>query len=259
MSFHICVPSYNRPKVINEKTLSFLGRMGMNEKFIDIIVETEDMKVDYLNINPKLNIIVSNTNGIKEKRNFVRSYYQNNTNITNLVCVDDDIDEIMDWDKPITQDRFYEVIEEGFKLCHEKKLCVWGVSPFHNTFFLKKNVSTNLKYICGAFFGLVIDRDKEVLQTSFDHYEDFCFTCQHFLRDGGVLRFNDVALKTKYFNPNGGITGWYGGKEERAKAQKQDALRFVELYPQMAKIITKKYGDDLRLNHRFKSPVNNNN
>lgn len=254
MSFHICIPSYNRPKVINEKTIAFLNRMGINDKFIDVIVETEEMKSEYLNINPNLRIIVSNTNGIRSKRNFVRDYYQNGTEITRLVCADDDLDEIMDWDQPITPDRFYEIIEEGFKQCEEKGLTIWGVSPFHNTFFLKKNVSTNLKYICGAFFGLLIDREKPALKTTFDHYEDFCFTCQHFLRDGGVLRFNDIALKTKYFNPNGGITGWYGGKEERAKAQEKDAQRFIELYPEMAKIITKKYGADLRLNYRFKCP-----
>ena len=90
------------------------------------------------------------------------------------------------------------------------------------------------------------------MTTKFNHYEDFCFTCQHFLRDGGVLRFNWIALKTKYFNPNGGITEWYGGKELRKVAQKKDALRFIEQYPGMAKIISKQYGTDLRLNHLYK-------
>ena len=255
MLFHICIPSYNRPKIINQKSLAFLKKMGIDQKMVEVIVETNEMKADYLNINPNLNIIVSNTNGIKEKRNFVRDYYRNQTNITNLLCLDDDLDDIMDFDKSIEPERFIDVVNQGFQLCEEKKLNVWGVSPFHNTFFLKKNVSTTLKYICGAFFGLLIDRDKPMLQTTFDHYEDFCFTAQHFLRDGGVLRFNDIALKTKYFNPNGGITGWYGGKEARAEAQETDANRFVELYPGMAKIIKKKYGADLRLNFRFKCPV----
>ena len=89
MLFHICIPSYNRPKIINEKSLAFLKKMGIDQKMVEVIVETNEMKADYLNINPNLNIIVSNTNGIKEKRNFVRNYYRNETNITNLLCLDD--------------------------------------------------------------------------------------------------------------------------------------------------------------------------
>ena len=253
MDYKICIPSYNRPKIINDKSLAFLKRMGVSFKDIDVIVETDEMKEDYQSNNNEINIIVSNTNGIKEKRNFVRRYYQEQTDVNNLVCIDDDMDDIIDWDKSITAEKFNEIINQGFKICHEKNLYVWGVSPFHNTFFMRENVSTNLKYICGAFFGLIIDRSKEVMETTFNHYEDFCFTCQHFKRDGGVLRFNGIALKTKYFNPKGGITGWYGGKSARAEAQEKDAVKFIELYPGMATIIQKKYGTDIRLNFRYKN------
>ena len=112
MLFHICIPSYNRPKIINEKSLAFLKKMGIDQKMVEVIVETNEMKADYLNINPNLNIIVSNTNGIKEKRNFVRNYYRNETNITNLLCLDDDLDDIMDFDKSIEPERFIEIVNE---------------------------------------------------------------------------------------------------------------------------------------------------
>ena len=39
------------------------------------------------------NIIVSNTTGVGEKRNFVRSHYRNETDLEEIVCIDDDIDE----------------------------------------------------------------------------------------------------------------------------------------------------------------------
>lgn len=253
IDYKICIPSYKRPKIIREKTIAFLNRLQIPEESLDIIVETEEMANEYKIHSPLPNYIVSNTNGIKEKRNFVRNYYQNETSIEYLICIDDDMEDIMDYDKPITRESFIDNLENAFNECIEKGLTLFGVSPFHNTFFLKHNTSTTLKYICGAFFGLIINRDYPPIQTTFDHYEDFCFTCQHFCRDSGTLRLNWLALKTKYFNPKGGITEWYGGKEARAEAQATDAERFMTLYPNMARIITKKYGVDLRLNHRFKN------
>ncbi len=249
--YKICVPSYKRPQIIKEKTLSLLNRLQINISEVDVIVETDEMAKEYKAVNPDVNVIVSNTDGIREKRNFVREYYQNSTDVDYLLCMDDDLDEIFDYDKPITREAFIDCIETGFNTCEEKGLTIWGVSPFHNTFFLKKQISSNLKYICGAFFGIIIDRSHNPFTTKFNHYEDFCFTCQHFLRDGGVLRFNWIALKTKYFNPNGGITEWYGGKDARKEAQESDAKNFVDLYPRMARIIEKKYGFDLRLNPRY--------
>ena len=253
INYRICIPSYKRAKMINLKTLAFLNRLQVPIEGIDVVVETEEMKQDYLEENSNLNIIVSNTNGIREKRNFIRNYYQFETDTRYLICIDDDMDNIMDMDKPITREAFIDATQQAFRLCEEKGLTLWGVSPFHNTFFMKRNISTNLKYICGAFFGLIIDRKYEPIFTTFNHYEDFCFTCQHFLRDNGTLRMNWLALKTKYFNPKGGITEWYGGKDKRAEAQETDASKFIELYPNMARIIKKKYGCDLRLNYRYKN------
>ena len=250
--YKFVIPSWKRPTILKEKTLAFLKKMEVDKSLIDIVVETEVMKTEYLQENPGYNVVVSNTFGIKGKRNFVRNYYQYKTDYDYIICIDDDIDDINDWDKPITSERFFNLIEEMFIQCELNGATMWGVSPFHNVFYMKQSITTSLKYICGAFFGLIIDRDHQPLQTDFDHYEDFCFSAQHFLRDKSVIRNNAISIKTKYFNPDGGITEWYGGKEQRKVAQKQDAIRFIELYPGMAKIINKKYGADLRLNHLFR-------
>ena len=250
--YKFVIPSWKRPGILKEKTLAFLNRMEVPKDLIDIVVETEAMKTEYLEQNPGYNIVVSNSFGIMGKRNFVRTYYQYKTDLDYIICIDDDIDDMFDWDKSITSDRFYQVIEELFIQCELNGATMWGVSPFHNTFYMKQSITTSLKYICGAFFGLIIDRDHPPLLTDYDHYEDFDFSCKHFLRDKSVIRNNGVSIKTKYFNPNGGITEWYGGKELRKVAQKKDALRFIEQYPGMAKIISKQYGTDLRLNHLYK-------
>ena len=254
IDYRICIPSYKRPKIIKDRTLKLLDRLGIPSEGIDIIVETEPMAKEY-NESPdnKYNIIVSNTNGIKDKRNFVRTYYQNETTLEYLICIDDDIEEIYDYDKSITRESFIDNVNTAFQQCIDDKITLWGISPYNNTFFLKKNTSKNLKYIAGGFFGLVIDRNYEPIQTTFNHYEDFCFSVQHFLRDNAVLRLNWLCVKTKYFG-EGGITEWYGGKSIRNEAMEKDADRFVELYSSnIAKKTKNKWGYGLKLNHYFKN------
>ena len=162
----------------------------------------------------------------------------------------------MDYDIPLTGERFVEIVNLGFDECVKVGAYMWGVSPFNNKFFLQKKVSTNLKYICGAFVGLIINRDLPPLQTSIDHAEDFEFSCEHFVRDNAVVRLNWIALVTKYLNPNGGITEWYGGKEGRREAQEKNSKWLQEKYgSKMVRLIVKKWGYDVRLNGYYKNPV----
>lgn len=255
-NYKICIPSYKRPQLIKDYTLKLLDKYYVNKDNIDIIVENEDMKKEYLeSLGNDYNIIVSDTNGICEKRNFVRHYYQHETDVKYLVCIDDDIENLIDYDVPLTPIGFEKTIQTGFEECEKNNLYLWGVSPFHNVFFLSKKVSTNLKYICGALFGLIIDRTKDVIYSDLDHYEDFLFTCEHFIRDNGVVRLNWIALKTKYFNPKGGITEWYGGVRARKEAQIKNATYMKDRYGDMCRVIIKKYGYDLRLNHNYKNQM----
>tara|TARA_A100001391_G_scaffold57632_2_gene35326 strand:+ start:1294 stop:2097 length:804 start_codon:yes stop_codon:yes gene_type:complete len=254
----ICCPSYKRPKIFKEKTLAFLiSHKVFDWATLDVILETKEMVEEYkevlrfMYLLPKINFIVSNTKGICEKRNFVRSYYRDNTNLNAIVCIDDDIDNLYLLDKSLKS--LHELIVEGHLLCEKHNLNLWGVSPFHNPFFMKNSprVSTNLKYICGAFFGLLINRDKYLIHSDVDHGEDFQFSMEHFLRDGGVLRLNHIAIKTKYFEEKGGICESLGGLDNRKKQMKENCEYLCDRYGSMCRLHIKNYGYDIRLNSRF--------
>ena len=109
-----------------------------------------------------------------------------------------------------------------------------------------------MKYVCGAFCGEIIDRDKHQIHCDVDHFEDFQFTMEHFLRDGGVVRFNGIGLKTKYFETKGGICESLGGLDNRKKQMDENAIYMKERYGDMCRVTHKKFGTDLRLNHFFK-------
>ena len=253
INYRIAIPTYKRPKILLDKTLKLLELHNIKPKNIDIIISTHSEATDYLLVLPKKYykcIIYSYQKGIGATRNFIQSYYKYETKVKYLVSIDDDIDKILDWDQPI--ENLDEFIKDMFVETEKAKLCLWGVSPFHNTFFLKKEISTNLKYICGAFNGLIIDRTKHDIQTEFDHYEDMAFSCEYFIRDGGVVRANGVALVTKYFG-NGGIHESYGGLENRKKDMFLASNDVKDRYQLMVRIVEKKFGFDIRLNSRFKN------
>jgi hypothetical protein len=192
-SVKIVIPSYKRAKILYETTLELLLRLNIDIiKQVDIVVETEDMKKEYLETIPfKLNIIVSNTDGVKGKRNFIRNYYQYKTDYEYLLCLDDDINDILNIDgKSITEDEFIKMVETGFIECEKNGAYIWSICPFDNAFFFTGKLSYDLKIIIGAFQGLIIDREMKPIQTDFNHYEDFDFTIQHFLRDKSIIRLN---------------------------------------------------------------------
>ncbi len=201
------IASFNRSEMIKEKTLALLHRHNIPDNLIDIIVENEALKEKYnSSLNGKYNIIVSETKGLCEKRNFVRWYYRYETDETELIQLDDDIDDIVDVMKKNDFD-LLEFCEKAFEISKTSGACFWGVSDYSNEFYIKnsKPLTTTLKLICGGFSGVVIDRNKEPIYGDCDSYEDLQFSCEHFLRDGLILRFNHVYLKTVLRIEEGGM------------------------------------------------------
>jgi hypothetical protein len=254
-NYRICIPSFNRPEIIKTKTLKLLEKYNIEFNIIDIFIENEeqfDLYYENLKDNVKyhdLNLIITDTKGIKEKRNFIRNYYYHYEDCEFICSIDDDIDELcikVDDKKIKPIDNLNEVIINNFVYTKKLNLNIWGVSAYHNPFFLQDKISTNLKYICGAFFGFIVDKKKEILQTNFNHYEDFEFSILHFIRDGGVVRFNNICIITKYFG-DGGINESYNGLENRKLDMKKSGEKFVEMYPEYSRLIQKKYGFDIRL------------
>lgn len=253
MNYRIVIPTYKREQTISIKTLALLRRHNIPYENIDILVEDQEQVNSYLKyISSDYNFICHYQKGIGAVRNWIRYYYKHETNVNHIVSLDDDIDEIMDFDQPMCDLNGY--IEKMFNTTANAKLNYWGVSNLHNTFYMTPGkITTGLKYIAGAFNGEIIARDKEDIQVAFDTLEDFAFTCEFYLRDDGVIRDNGVWLKTKYFN-DGGICETYGGTMARKKAMEKDSIDLCTIYGDMVKRIEQDYGYDIKINSRWKKP-----
>ena len=253
IDYRIVIPSYQRPQILKDKSLALLKKHKIPIDKIDVLLGTEEEGKQYREVLGNgfaRNFIYHGQKGIGAVRNWIRHHYKYNTNIKYVVYMDDDIQDILDWQSPIAN--LEEMIVDIFYETEIKKLNLWGISPFHNPFFMKKTITTNLRYICGAFCGELIDRTKHDIYTEFDHYEDMAFSCEHYLRDGGVVRNNGIAIITKYFG-DGGINASYNGIENRKKDMEEASSHFSFRYGSMCRVIQKKYGYDIRLNGMFKN------
>ena len=254
MNYKIVIPSLDRAVVLKTKTLFLLKQYNIPNHNIDILLSTKEEGELYKKIiGNDYNLIFHGQSGIGAVRNFIKHYYKYNTDLDYLVYIDDDIDAINKIDKPVEDLDFF--IKNMFDITKNLGFNLWGICCFDNPYFLNESISTNLKYICGGFCGEIIDRSKHDIYTEFDHFEDFAFTCKHFIRDGGVVRNNEYCVIIKNF-AEGGIVKSYGGLENRKKDMEKASHYFISRYGSMARIKIKKYGYDIRLNHNFKNEYN---
>ena len=151
--YRIAIPTYNRPRILREKTLALIERSNLSMLDIDIFVENETQLALYtkelIEDFPELNYIVTHTNGICEKRNFVRYYCSMENFCAWVFNMDDDLDYIMDKDNQPFLD-FHNFIMSGFTECERVGATLFGISPLINNFFLRDKITYNLNYIIGA-------------------------------------------------------------------------------------------------------------
>lgn len=230
MSYKIAIPSYSRATTCVSKTLKTLANMQIKKECITIFV-VEDQQEEYKEKCKDYNIVVG-VKGIVAQKEFICNYYPENTHI---VFIDDDIEQIDT--EAQTLDNF---ITNAFNDCIRHKAFIWGVYPVWNPFFrTNKSVlpSKHLTFIIGAFCGIInrgSDNPRNEIALS-GNKEDVEKSILYFLKDGVVLRYNRVGIKTKFFGEGG-----LGKMQERFETLNQEALRLNEKYPSLTKLKKRK-------------------
>ena len=234
----IAIPSYKRSEILIAKTIPLLKRYGIRDEEIDVFVANDDEYNIYETLLSKdINIVVGEV-GMKNIRLFMCQYYNEGEEI---VYMDDDIDKIERMiivnDKKILEeiDDLRKLIDDGFTLCKKHQYKNWGVYPVHNAYFMNNKITTDLKYIIGCFYGVINDRECEERIVS--HGEDYERTIRYYLKYNGVIRLNDITIKTKYF-AKGGMDAEYNGEREKHISSELHNLK--DKYPDMMTLKNKK-------------------
>lgn len=261
----VAIPSYRRPETLRDRTLKVLQKYKIDPNKIYIFVSDSEQKKIYENTLPKGSYkqIVVGKPGIKNIRNFMPKYFKQGQYI---FYIDDDIYRVSDTystNNTNNKDTFKlrelkslkDLINQGFKLCEESKMTNWGVYPVENPYFCKRKtknvsdyVSTKLCYIMGGFTGVINNHKAEI--RTIDDKEDYERSIKYYLKDGGLLRFNNVCCYTKCYKEPGGM------QVERTKKRIHDsAVYLTKVYPELCTLNTSKKSGftEVRLRDRRKN------
>ena len=270
----VAIPSYKRPQTLKNKSLRVLQEHKIDPKRIHIFVADKEQEKIYQNELPKGSYkkIIVGVPGIKNIRNFMPKYFKEGQKI---FYIDDDIYKLFkaynnDKGKVINKidknyDRKYnrlreennlnEIIKQGFDEAKKRGYDNWGIYPIENPYFMKptsKNpddyISENLTYVIGCFNGVINNRKAEV--RTVDDKEDYERSIKYYMKDGGILRLNNVCVRTYYYKEPGGM------QVDRTKKRIHDsAVYLTNKYPELAKLNTKKKSGFTEINLRDKNNI----
>jgi hypothetical protein len=261
MSYIVSVPSYNRPELCNDKTLTMLKKYKINKKLIYVFVANKNEQDRYEKILDKkmYNKIILGKKGLVPQRQFVSEYFKQGQNI---VFFDDDVVEVdLSLSKRFKSGTLDYFFKSAFIDCKQYNSFLWGPYPVYNPFFRKPRpeLMTDLRFIAGPFFGIVnrpnLNSIKLTITKKNDQKEDVERTIRYFKNDGVVLRYDKIAVKTQYYASKSD----YGTFEERKKPMEQAAYNLLKAFPGFGIITKKKSGmTEFKLNKNPKSITKKN-
>lgn len=244
MDLEIAIPTYFRAETLATKTMPLLS--AFDKDLIVLYVEDEFQESVYKQMfNNEYKIIITNTTGIGEKRNFIKK----TTKARWLLQVDDDLKCIMNEDRELTPEEIKNIVYKGFEETEIQGLRLWSIAPFSNHFYFRDTMTTTLKFCRGYFFGTVMEG--EPVLTPIDCFEDYWNTLDHYIKDGGVVRFNGYGAKSLITTGKGGLQSRYS-RQERLDNEAENCKIILDHFGGDAlKIIKKKRGYDIKLNYRY--------
>jgi len=228
-TYVVAIPSYDRPEAIIEKSLKTLSDGGVPKSLVHIFVANKAEEKRYKSVVPKdmYGKIVVGKIGITEQRKFIIKHYPENQSI---VSIDDDVEGLFQKvsDKELNKiTDVHAFFNDAFKTLKKENLYIWGIYPIYNPFFMKNKTTTDLKFIIGTLYGFINRKTKTIQPSSkIKEKEDYEQSIKYFIKDGGVVRFNDVTIKAKKHAPGGlGVT------EGRLEANRVAAEYLEQNYP----------------------------
>jgi hypothetical protein len=234
MNYNIAIPSYQRSQQLREKTLLLLYKHKIPLEKITIFVanEAEHHKYQHmLKSTPYDGVkLIVGVPGMGAVRNFIRSYYPVGTRVFHM---DDDLVDILrkKSDKVMlpVQNLETEVILRGFEALETYNANIFGIYAAANPMFMKHKVSVGLYYCIGSCWGNINRHDQDLFVTM-DDKEDFERSLQYYVKDGRVVRLDDITAKTKYY----GVGGMQEKRTEKTILEGAETL--VKRYPGLCKM-----------------------
>ena len=224
------IPSLGRSDRIAECAVKTLRELNVSPGSIHVFVADEEEKKKYQVAVPDVDVVVGKL-GIGHQRKFINGYFPEGHRI---VSMDDDVTLVKkngNKTSLLTGD-LVEYANRAYNLCEEKGVRLWGVTDSVNGMFMGEGAVHGLRSCAGAFYGEYSQETE--CQSERDHCEDLEKQLKHYLKYGGIIRFNNVGPKQKRYG-SGGVVQQLGGMEERLAVYEKAALDLCDIYPDLIK------------------------
>jgi hypothetical protein len=222
----IAIPSYQRPKQLRDKTLTYLKSQNIDKNLIHVFVVEEEKEIYEKTLDPNTyGRLLVGRKGLAEQRNFIMNYFPLGQQILYL---DDDIKGV----KMIHPMPLMDLANKMFQLCKQEKASLWGIYPTNNLFYCKDRITVGKLYIVGCLYGEV-NNQRYIPDVS--ACEDRWRSLNSFTLDLKVLRYEAACPDTTYYC-KGGLT------EYRLTKQKEDTVAVCECFPNLCYLQEKKHG-----------------
>lgn len=247
----IAIKTKDRVKRFRDKTYNqILQKYGFDEQTVYLFVSTEKDFNEYKTAYPKCNVIMGPL-GIANIDNFIVDFFPEGQK---YIYLNDDVSAIY---KMINEKTLKEVevtelkplIDEMFKIMHQKGYTYGGFYPVDNPFYMSRQKQERREDFCLIMdpFSLIINNKSvrmtpilvpmEDGSTFMGDKTDFEKTIQHYKSKGGILRLNHYAIKVEYYGKHGGYQG------RTAYTEKYCAEFIANKYPEyVSGVKTKKLG-----------------
>jgi hypothetical protein len=243
MSFVVAIPSYQRPKVIQEKTLPLLLNAKVKPSDIYIFVANAEEKKLYEEVPKEMyGHLVVGKKGISYQRNFIIDYFPEGKHI---VFIDDDISQIVRKRGSVVKgiDDLPTFFKQSFAKLVKIKKYLWTTKNQYNPFYksqMKEEGEVGLVSFSGDLIG-VINRKSMKIKLTLERGEaeqrELLF--RYMEKDGGVLRFNNVVVISHKLTP-GGKVAERGSVAKRKTDIVPNIQALAKAYPQYVSDIGQK-------------------
>ena len=194
MEYVLAIPSLSRPCALKKKTLQLLDTYNIPKNSIYVFVIESEYEIYKTVIGEGYNLVCG-VHGIAAQRNFISNYFEFDTYILSM---DDDIENVMFLDDDIdltSVNNLKLIINFMINTMDSAEVNLCGVYPIANAFYMRDNVTTDLRFCIG---GLFLYRNKRLMvDTASESKEDYALTIKYFIHDDAVLRFNNLTFKSK--------------------------------------------------------------
>lgn len=216
--YQVAIPSHQRAELLRDRTLALLTGRGVSRDRVTVFLDDgEPQQRAYQQLGVQVH--VAPVSGINAMRRYIADHYPRGTPV---LQVDDDAEDLRRVVGPKSTEPVQDVDQftrEAFDITKGQDLAVWGVSAVLNPFFMRDTITSDLKFVIGSFWGYFARPGHPVHRTRVDVKEDYETSLRAWWYDGGIVRFNGVAIKADHYRAPGGCQGYRDASLSAAAAE----------------------------------------